>query len=834
MSNRSKSLLRLALVAVVIALVAVSALDLKASSSATNLSSGILATAVTRAPGLQPAQGQQPSDPSAQRTVLQTYCFTCHNEQLQTAGLMLDLMDTDHVPGDVEVWEKVIAKLRSGAMPPVGRPRPDDATVGRLVSWLETEIDRAAAARPNPGRPVMHRLNRAEYANAVRDLLAVDVEAASLLPPDDSAFGFDNISDVLTISTALLERYMGAAEKVSRLAIGDPTSVQPIVDTYRVSNTRQEDRASEDLPWGTRGGMSFRRYFPVDGDYTLQINMKYAVGQDSLMGVSHRSVMDVRVDGVSVGEVIFGLDPEADADADITARRLQADIYSRQLEIPDNYEVRFPVTAGTHVVGVAFHSATLEREDLGPRLPTSNYSFQNDRDGPPRIDYLELGGPYDAVLSPESPGRQAVFVCYPADVTDNEAADACAKTILTRLARRAYRRDVPEADVETLLGFYEMGRRERGFDGGIQLALERMLVSPQFLFRAEYDPTDVEASVAYPVSDVELASRLSFFLWSSIPDQELLDLAIDGKLSDAEVLDHQVRRMIDDRRSHALVKNFVGQWLRLRDLQVVKPDPQTFPDFDDELREAFGRETELFFESQLREDRSAVDLLGANYTFLNERLAQHYGIPNVYGSHFRRVELDDDRRVGLLGQASVLTVTSYANRTSPTLRGKWVLENILGAPPPAPPGDVPALEERPGVKYRTMRERLEQHRANPACAACHARIDPMGFALENFDGVGKWRTHQGTTPIDASGALDGVTFNGVSELRTMLLDRDEEFVAALTERLLTYALGRGVDYYDMPAVREIVRQAAQNEYRWSSLIVEVAKSVPFQMRRSES
>ena len=745
---------------------------------------------------------------------------------------MLDRMDLEHVPERADMWEKVVAKLRSGAMPPDGRPRPAQAAVGGLVSWLEAEIDQAAAAMPNPGRPVLHRLNRAEYANAIRDLLAVEIDGASLLPPDDSAYGFDNIAGILTVSPALLERYMSAAEKIAQLAVGDP-SVRPVVDVYRVShNVRQEDRASEDLPWATRGGIAFRRYFPVDGEYSLTIHMRYAVGQDSLMGVNQRSVIDVRLDGVPVEEVVFGYDPNPDdATSDIDARRLVTDIYTRQLQIPDTYEVRFPVRAGMHVVGTAFHDATLEREDLGPRFPTSNYSFQNDRDGPPRIDYVDLGGPYNATISRQSPSREEIFVCYP---TNDQDADTCAKTILSGLARRAYRRPVTDEDIEPLLSFYKTGQREGGFDRGIQSALGRMLVSPQFLFRAEHDPANVAPGHAYRVSDLDLASRLSFFLWSSIPDEELLDLAIDGKLGDPEILSQQVRRMIADIRSRTLARNFAGQWLRLRDLQIAKPDPKTFPEFDDELRAAFRRETELFFEDQLRKDRSVVDLLRADYTFLNEQLARHYGITNVYGTHFRRVELQDHTRRGLLGHASILTVTSYANRTSPTLRGKWVLENILGAPPPAPPPDVPALEEQPGVKFRTMRERLEQHRQNPACAACHARIDPMGFALENFDGVGKWRTHQGSSAIDASGSLDGATFNGVSELRTMLVSRGEEFVSALTDKLLTYALGRGVDYYDMPAIRRIVREAARHEYRWSSIISEIAKSVPFQMRRSES
>ncbi len=802
---------RFALGCVLTVLVAASAADLGASST----------------------RSRERSPVATYQALLDRYCITCHNEQLETAGLMLDRLDVEHVPGDAAVWEKVVAKLRTGAMPPVGRPRPDGAAVHNLVAWLETEIDQAAAARPNPGRAVLHRLNRAEYVNAVRDLLSLAIDGTSLLPPDDSAFGFDNIADILTVSPALLERYLAAAEKISRLAVGDAVAIRPIVDVYRVPhNVRQEARASDDLPWGTRGGISFRRYFPVDGEYILKIHMKYAVGQDSLMGVTHRSVIDVRVDGVPVEKIPFGFDPRADGlEADLPTRRQANDIYTRQFEFPDTYEVRFPIAAGTHVVGVAFHDATLEREDLAPRFPTSNYSFQNDRDAPPRIDRVELGGPYNATTPRESPSRRNIFVCYP---TSDLHAGACAREILSGLAARAYRRPVTDADVETLLAFYEKGRRERSFEGGIQLALERILVSPRFLFRAERDPPAVEPGIAYRVDDVELASRLSFFLWSSIPDRELLDLAMAGRLKDSVILEQQVRRMISDLKSRALASNFVGQWLRLRDLQVVRPDPKTFPDFDDELREAFRRETELFFESQLRDDRSVVDLLQADYTFLNERLARHYGIPKVYGAHFRRVELEDAARGGLLGQASILTVTSYANRTSPTLRGKWVLENILGAPPPAPPPDVPALEERPGVKFRTMRQRLEQHRRNPACAACHARIDPLGFALENFDGVGQWRTHQGRAPIDASGMLDGTTFDGVSELRAMLVNRDEEFVAAVAGKLLTYALGRGIDYYDMPAIRRIIRQSARNDYRWSSIILEVVKSVPFQMRRSES
>jgi hypothetical protein len=754
--------------------------------------------------------------------LLDRYCVTCHNERLKTASLLLDKADVGHVGDGAEVWEKVITKLRSGAMPPAGRPRPDKASADEFIAWLETSVDRAANAHPNPGRPAVHRLNRAEYTNAIRDLLALEIDGASLLPADDSGYGFDNIADLLSVSPGLLERYLSAAQKISRLAVGDP-AIRPFVDRYVVAEgTRQEDQASDDLPFGTRGGIAVRRYFPLDGDYSVNVRMKTAVGQNELIGANHTSQVQVLLDRALVKEFTFGRDK--------TAGQNRVRTFYGGEDIPENYLFRFPVKAGSHVVGVALPTNTLEPEDLGHPFPTGEYDFLNATEGEARIDSLEVGGPYNAAGPGETASRQRIFVCHPTGSKDEES---CAKVILSKLAARAYRQPAADEDVQPLIASYRTARRERGFDAGIQAAIERMLLSPRFLFRIEADPENAAPGTVYRISDLELASRLSFFLWSSVPDDELLNVAARGKLKDPAILEGQVRRMIADRRSAALVKNFAGQWLYLRDLQNVKPDLKEYPQFDDELREAFEQETELFFDSQLRDDHRIVDMLQANYTFLNERLANLYGIPDVYGPNFRRVQLSDPNRGGLLGQASLLTVTSYANRTSPTKRGKWVLENILGAPPPAPPPDVPALEEAPGVKYQTMRERMEAHRKNPACAACHARIDPLGFAMENFDGIGQWRTEVGHSAIDASGVLDGTNFNGAAELRKLLLTRQAEFVTTVTRKLLTYALGRGAEYYDMPAVRQIIRQAAPTDYRWSSVVSGIVNSVPFQMRRTQ-
>ncbi len=767
------------------------------------------------------------------RALLDQYCVTCHNERLATAGLLLDESDVEHVGAGADTWEKVVRKLRSGAMPPPGRRRPDQPTLDAFVTWLETELDREAAAYPNPGRPADHRLNQFEYGNAVRDLLALEIDAASLLPADESDHGFDNIAAVLSMSPTLLERYMFAARKISRLAIGDP-AMGPVIETFNISRgLRQDERMSEDLPFATRGGTLIRHYFPLDGEYVVKIRLGRNFTNSQIRAIRTREQIDVLLDGARItrfnigGECVESEDPKCGGTG----------IYRTspyQLTADDALEVRFSATAGMHSLGVAFVKKSALTEGpaptlLPPRHTSSTYTA-------PRmdIDYVRLEGPYNATGPGDTASRRRIFVCQPTGTTES-AEEPCAKRIMETLARRAYRRPVTESDVETLLRFYRIGRREGTFEQGIQEALARLLVSPHFLFRIERDPANIQADAVYRISDLELASRLSFFLWSSIPDDELLEVAARGALSDPDILDAQVRRMLADRRATALVTNFGGQWLHIRNLKAVDPDARAFPEFDDNLRDAFQRETELFLESQMREDRPLEELLTANYTFVNERLARFYGIRNVYGTHFRRALLNDPRRAGLLGHGSILTVTSYATRTSPVVRGKYLLDNILGAPPPPPPPNVPDLPERgDDGEPASMRERMEQHRANPVCASCHTRMDPLGFALENFNAIGKWRTMDGTSPIDASGVLpDGTTFAGPTEFRQALLLRRDEFVRTFTEKLLTYALGRAVQYYDMPAVRTIMRDAAPDDYRWSSLILGIVKSGPFQMRKAQ-
>ena len=777
----------------------------------------------------KPSSGAITSRVASHRAIFDRYCVTCHNERLKTAGVIFDSLNVDDVGADAEVWEKVVRKLRAGSMPPAGRPRPDKAAYEDLAAWLEGELDRAAAVSPNPGRPIVHRLNRAEYTNAIRDLLAINIDGRSILSSDDSGYGFDNIADVLSLSPALLERYLSVARKVSRLAIGS-RAIRPSVETYTISPAlSQDERMSDDLPFGSRGGMAVHHRFPLDGAYVLKVRLQRD-NNSAILGLNRREKLEVRLDGARVAVFALGgqfaREPDARTSKEEEAYRLTADA---------ELEVRFPAKAGTRLVGVAFlKSATAAPEHLGPvRLPVARFIFA-DEDVEPRVENIQIGGPYGATGPGDTLSRRRIFVCQPAGIADEER---CARKILSTLGRRAYRRPLTEADVQTLLSVYRAGRQERDFDAGIEWALERILVSPEFLFRIERDPENVRPGVPYQISDVELASRLSFFLWSSIPDNELLDLAVRGTLSEPSILEQQVGRMLNDDRATALVSNFAGQWLYLRNMRLVAPNATLFPEFDDNLRQALQRETELFVESQLREDRSALDLLRANYTFLNERLARHYGVSNVFGSHFRRVTLDDDRRAGLLGHGSVLTVTSYPTRTSPVLRGKWLLENLLGTPPPSPPPNVPALKDpADGDRPTTVRERMEQHRKNPVCASCHARTDPLGFALENFDAIGRWRAIDTATktPIDSSGTLpDGTTFEGPAELRTLLLSRREDFVMAVTEKLLTYALGRGLEYFDAPAVRRIAQGAALNDYRWSSIIVGLIKSMPFQMRMSQ-
>ncbi len=739
----------------------------------------------------QPAQAVG-VDISAQQALLEEYCVGCHNQKAKTADISVEGLDFINVSKDAAVWEKVLRKVRTGQMPPAGMPHPKALDVTAFVNWLEGALDKAAAANPNPGRPAAHRLNRAEYSNAIRDLLAVDIKPGLALPVDDSGHGFDNIGEVLTLSPALLEKYMSAARRISRLAIGDPT-IKPTEERFTPPRLGRGERVSDDLPFYSRGGISFQYYFPHDAEYLLRVK--------------------------TPGE---------------TSRF---------------YDLRLPIKAGLRTVGVTFPREGAKAEPPvptgrrgggggGPMGPVANVPMDLRLDGArvkrfevpetTGIEVFIVNGPFNTTGRGETPSRSKVFVCRPAQANEETP---CAKKILTTLARRAFRRPVTSADIMPLLAFYTEGRETGDFESGIQSALEALLVSPDFLFRLERDPRT--ATRVYPLSDFELATRLSFFLWSSIPDDELLMLAEQGKLKDASVLQRQVQRMLDDPKSQAFVNNFGGQWLHLRNLETTTPDPELFPTFDEGLRRAFRRETELFFESVVRENRSVFDLLDANYTFLNQRLAEHYGVPGVYGSQFRRVALNDANRGGLLGQGSILTVTSYPNRTSVVQRGKWILENLLGAPPPPPPPDIPDLKPHgKDGRLLSMREQMEQHRANPICASCHARMDPIGFALENYDGIGRWRTKDAGLLIDASGKLpNGTKFTGPGELKKILLTgHRDEFVATVTEKLLTYALGRGLESYDLPTVRNVMRATAPDNYRLATLISAIVKSTPFQMR----
>ncbi len=799
--------------------------------------SAVLALACSLAVSARPAAQPVPTpviDDAASRRLLDRYCIGCHNDRSRTGDLSLQALDLAHVgqiETETEVWEKVVRKLRTRAMPPAGRPRPDDAAYDALAGRLERALDRVASANPDPGRrPAIHRLNRAEYANAIRDLLALEIDSETLLPSDDSGYGFDNIADVLSVSPMLTERYLSAARKISRLAVGDP-SLAPTTEVFKVDkHLKQDTRVSDDLPFGSRGGLAVRHQFPVDGDYVLRVFLLRTY-DGRVRGLHEPHDLEIRLDGALVETLAIGGPSDAPTETDGAPRR-------RDLRnvVDDGQEVRFAATAGPARIGVSFVAKGAVREGMRrPEYSVTSYEYAGDQTTTPGIGSVELSGPYDVTGRGDTPARRRIFSCRPTDETDERA---CATEILSSLARRAYRRRVTAADVELLLGFYESGRGGRDFDAGIEMALRRILVSPDFLFRRERDPADVAAGAVYRVSDVELASRLSFFLWSSIPDDELLGLAERGELTRPGVLDTQVRRLLADPRAATLVDNFGGQWLYLRNMALVAPDPYAFGDFDANLREAMAREMELFLDSQIREDHAVPALLTADYTFVNERLARHYGIPNVYGNHFRRVALhgDLDVRRGLLGKGSLLTVTSYAHRTSPVLRGKWLLENVLGTPPPPPPPDVPALEENDDAAAtpRSVRERLELHRSNPVCASCHRIMDPLGFALENFDGIGRWRTmNDGGTAIDAGGTLtDGTPVDGPATLRNALVARAEDFVTTVTEKLMTYALGRGVEYYDAPAIRRVVREAAADDYRWSGLVVGIVRSTPFQMRRS--
>jgi cytochrome c553 len=816
---------------------------------------GLLALA-SGAPTHVRAAAQSPAAISSSQAAdqfLKQYCISCHNDRLRTGGLALDRLDTDHAAANSEVWEKVVKKLRTGSMPPASRPRPDAATYDAIATWFERALDRAAVENPNPGiKPALHRLNRREYQNAVRDLLALDhlpkeMDIAVLLPPDDASYGFDNIADALGTSPTLLERYVAAAQKIARLAVGDPT-MPLIVDTYKVSSSLPQEDRFDGLPFGTRGGITITRHFALDGEYGIRL----VLGGGR---VTEPHEVEISIDGQRVktfaltpppargrgaAPAAAAPDPLADQPPDQPAAPQPPGLQAYRMTAPPPLQVRQPIKAGTRVITVTFVKKTSAfSEEVVQPFSRSGQAIAPQE---PAIASVTISGPYAASGPGDTPSRRRIFVCRP-DAPAQERA--CARRIVATLARHAYRRPIKDADLQALMPFYDAGRTERDFDTGIERVLERVLVSPEFLFRIEREPALAATRVAarigdtaprvWRVSDIELASRLSFFLWSSIPDEELLEAAERGKLRDEAALEAQVRRMLADPRASALVDNFAGQWLFLPNVDAATPDPRLFPDFDDGLRQAMRRETELFVDSIIRENRSVLEFLTADYTFVNERLARHYGIPHVYGDTFRRVTLPEgSARRGLLGQASILTVTSYAHRTSPVLRGKWMLENILGTPPPPPPPNVPALKETTQTgKALTMREAMEQHRANPACASCHARMDPLGFAFENFDAVGRWRTTSAGSTVDASGALpDGTRFDGVPGLLRLLLQHREQFVDTFTERLLTYAIGRGLEHYDAPAVRGIVRGAAASEYRFASIVAGIVTSTPFQMRSS--
>ena len=788
------------------------------------------------------------TETSSRRALVDRYCVTCHNKRTRQGGLELDGVNVDRVTEHPEVWEKVVRKLRTGAMPPVGLPKPDDQAMNGFVTALEDSLDKASVASPNPGRPAVHRLNRSEYTNAVRDLLNVEIDGAALLPADTTGFGFDNNADVLSVSPGLLERYLGAARKISRLALGDP-SVKPGLQTYSLPYMvlLQDGRMSDELPFGSRGGAVFRHVFPVDGEYVIKVTMQRAYLDTEPRGLPTPEMVDIRIDGVRQALLPIG-GPDAVGPNPYASNEMKP-------PADENLRIKTRIAAGSHAISVSFQNRTWYQEGVGPsRFPASSFGRQSAKGTSAgfgrvemAVDTLHIEGPFDGVTPAGSPSRRAIYVCSPTapgaasqvkaarhvktGATAEEAA--CARRILSRLARRAYRRPVTPTDINVLMDFFQTGYTQSGFDAGILRGLERMLVSPYFIYRVEAEPTQARAGVPFRISDVELASRLSFFLWSSIPDDTLLDLAAAGRLRTPAVLEQQVKRMLADPRATAMTDNFFGQWLFLRNMRLHRPDPKAFMDFDENLRDAFIAETKLFTASQVLEDRSVTELLTANYTFANERLARHYGIPNIYGPRFRRVTFDDNRRGGILGQGSLLSVTSMSNRTSPVKRGAWLLEHLLGTPPPPPPPNIPPLaESSEGTKVATsVRERMEQHRKNPACAACHSKMDPLGFALENFDGVGQWRDVDGASRVDASGVLpDGSAFTGPAEFRQALLRRPDAFVTTVASKLLTYALGRGVESYDMPAVRRIVRESAGEHYRWSSLIIEIVKSKPFQMR----
>jgi mono/diheme cytochrome c family protein len=781
------------------------------------------ALAVSSAVSGSPEPAQTPATNSAappSRALVDTYCVACHNQRVKTAGIAFDNADLSDVSKDGELWEKALRKLRGGMMPPPGARRPDAAAVDAFTSGLERELDAAAARRPNPGRVAIHRLNRAEYANAIEDLLGIRIDSAALLPKDDEADGFDNVASVLTVSPSFLDQYISAARVVTARAMGNGAA-RPGSATYRPARGTDQAVHVEGLPLGTRGGLLVEHPFPADGDYKLNINGLAAAGY--VRGMEYRHTLIVTLDGAKVFEGQIGGEEDIRAIDQQQASAVAA-INGRFQNIP------LKVTAGPHKVGVTFIARTFAESD------EVLFSFRpgNGEERIQRVGSIEIQGPFTPAGLSETPSRQRIFVCRPKTQADELP---CATMILSTMARRAFRRPVSDQDLAAPISFYKSARADGNFDAGIQAALPAILASPKFLYRAERTPSGTAPGTVHRITTLDLASRLSFFLLGHPPDDELLRLAEKSALADPKTLDAQVRRLLADPRASSLVSNFAFQWLKMRGLDEVEPDAVVFPNFDDGLREGFRKELAMFVESVIREDRSVLDLLSADYTFVNERLALHYGIPNVRGDQFRRVTLTDQNRWGLLGKGGVLLSTSYANRTAPVIRGAWILENILGTPPAAPPPDVEAFQEnKDGEKAKTIRAIMEQHRSKPTCNACHGVMDPLGFALENFDAIGEWRSQDrwAGTPIDASGELiDGTKVSNPADLRKALLKRSPQFVQTLTEKLMTYALGRSVDYYDMPTVRQIVRDAARDNYRFSSLVTGIVKSAPFQMRKSE-
>ena len=782
------------------------------------LAVGLAGAARAGQPGIAPRPILAPAAETA--AVVNQYCVSCHNERLMTANLAIDRLNPEKVQQNPETWERVVRKLRTGTMPPPGSPRPAPEVYSATAAWLEAELDRTA--QPNPGRPALRRLNRAEYGNAIRDLLDLPVDVESLLLPDDAAFGFDNIGDLLDVSPSLLERYLTAADRVSALAVGD-ASTPAGAQTFSARGDQSQNIEREGMPLGTVGGLRANFNFPLSGEYEFRVAL-LRNNLEGIRGLEHPHQLEISVDGERILLQTVGGDAEIGRPgATITDK---SDVTDARLR------VRVPIQAGPREVVATFVRKIGESTTRLRPFDRSNADTYESI-GRPHVESLTVTGPFLVTSAGDTPSRRRIFICRPDNQNQEEP---CARRILSTLAQRAYRRPATTADLNLLLPFYKEGRQKGSFESGIQLALRRLLASPTFVFRAEGDPQRNDARDAARITDIELASRLSFFLWSSIPDDTLLDLASRNRLHEPPVLEAQVRRMLADPRSDAMAENFAGQWLHLRNLEGINPNTDEFPDFDNDLRLAFEEEAELFFSSIMREDRNVMEFLTADYTFVNERLAHHYGIPEVYGSRFRRVALgpDFDMRRGLLGKGGVLMSTSRADRTSPVLRGKWILENLIGSPPPPPPPNVPPLESKPGAKPRTIRERMASHRA-PGCVSCHQLIDPPGFALEGFDAVGAWRTEEAGAPIDASSRLaDGRAVNGVAELRAALAVRPEAFVQTLTEKLMTYALGRGLQYYDMPVIRAIVRDSKAKNHSFSSVVLGITQSVPFQMRAKQA